>query len=79
MTEVVVLRAPPSLLALIAAASVAGCNAYPYGTRGYDYGPSFDRVPGYQPGYAYRSQATEAKWDYYRNYQGSFRAPPEKP
>jgi hypothetical protein len=69
----------PALLAIAVAATAAGCNPYPYGTRGYDYGPSFERVPGYQPGYAYRPASGDSKWDYYRNYQGSFRTPPEKP
>jgi len=61
------------------AATAAGCNAYPYGSSRYDYGPSLDRVPGYQPGYANKSAAADrSKWDYYRNYQGSLHPGPEK-
>ena len=73
------MRATRCLLALVVTATAAGCNAYPYGSGRYDYGPSFDRVPGYQPGYAYKSAAADgSKWDYYRNYQGSLHPGPEK-
>jgi hypothetical protein len=72
------MRAPSCVLAIVVAATAAGCDRYPYGTRGYDYGPSFDRVPGYQPGYTYKSAADGSKWDYYRNYQGTLHPGPEK-
>jgi hypothetical protein len=62
------------VLALVAAAAAAaGCNMYPYGSSKYDYGPSFDKVPGYQPGYGHDSQ-----WDYYRNYRGNVKPPADK-
>jgi hypothetical protein len=73
------MRAAACVLTVALAATATGCDSSPYGTRGYDYGPSFDRVPGYQPGYAYKSAADGSKWDYYRNYQGSFRKGPEQP
>ena len=43
---------PPGDTAAVAAATVAACQSYPYGSSRYDYGPGFERVPGYQPGQA---------------------------
>jgi len=73
------MRLAAFVLALVAAATAAGCNASPYGTRGYDYGPSFDRVPGYQAGSgsAPTDRSAASKWDYYRNYRGSLHPGPE--
>ncbi len=73
------MRAASCLLAIVVAAAAAACDPYPYGTRGYDYGPSFDRVPGYQPGSGSASagSSSASKWDYYRNYQGSFHRGPQ--
>ena len=65
------------VLAAAVAATAAGCNPYPYGSRGYDYGPSFSRVPGYQTGSAYGSSSDSSKWDYYRNYRGNPHPGPE--
>jgi hypothetical protein len=54
---------------------MAACQPYSYGTSRYDYGPSFERVPGYQPGQPYGSSSSRS--DYYRNYQGSHHPGPE--
>lgn len=71
------MRAARCVLAAVVAATSASCNSYPYGSSRYDYGPSFERVPGYQPtGQPYTS--SWSRWDYYRNYQGSNRPGPEK-
>jgi len=68
------MRAPACVLAAIAAATVAACQPYSYGSSRYDYGPSFERVPGYQP--SQDSGSPSAKGDYYRNYQGSLHPRP---
>ena len=76
------MRVGPCVLAVLAAmvaATAAGCDPYPYGSRGYDYGPNFGRVPGYRPGSAYGSSSDSPKWDYYRNYRGSLHPGPETP
>ena len=69
------MRAAASLLAVVVATTVAACQSYPYGSSRYDYGPSFERVPGYQPGQAYSPSAS--KGVSYRNYQGSLHPGPE--
>jgi hypothetical protein len=69
------MRAAACILAAVVTATVAACQSYPYGSSRYDYGPSFERVPGYQPGQAYSSSSS--KWVSYRNYQGSFHPRPE--
>jgi hypothetical protein len=71
------MRAPACvrvLAVVAAAAAAAGCN-YPYGSSSYDYGPSFQRAPGYQPGY---TSAYETQWANYRNYRGAVKPLPEK-
>ncbi len=68
------MRAAPCVLAAIVAATLASCQTYPYASSRYD--PSFERVPGYQPGQGYSSGWS--RWDYYRNYQGSLHPGPEK-
>jgi hypothetical protein len=69
------MRLAACVLAAVVAVTVAACQPYPYGSSRYDYGPSFERVPGYQPGQTYGSSAS--KGDYYRNYQGSLHPGPE--
>jgi hypothetical protein len=64
------------VLALVLAATAAACS-YSYGSSKYDYGPSFERVPGYQPGYGSSTSST-SKYDDWRNYQGSFHHGPEQ-
>ncbi len=66
------MRSAPWVLAALVAATAAGC-AY---TRRPDLTPSFERVPGYEPGQA--SWSSASKWDYYRNYAGTDRPGPEK-
>jgi hypothetical protein len=73
------MKVGPCVLAVLAAATATGCNPNPYGSRGYDYGPSFDRVPGYQPGSFNGTSSDLSKWDYYRNYRGSSHPGPESP
>jgi len=64
------MRKAPWVLAAAVAATAAGCQT----SSRYD--PSFERVPGYQPGQA--NSSDWSKWDYYRSYQGSFHPGPEK-
>ena len=61
-------RACVRVLAAVAviAAVAAGCNSYPYGSSKHDYGPSFERSPGYTPGSG-SSPSSESQYDYYRN------------
>jgi hypothetical protein len=54
------------------AVTAAGCSY----SRRADYDPTFERVPGYEPGDA--SWSSASKWDYYRNYPGSGHPGPEK-
>ena len=70
------MRAVTCVLAMVVAVTVAACQSYPYGSSRYDYGPSFERVPGYQPSQSDRSSAS--KRDDYRNYKGSLHPGPEK-
>ncbi len=70
------MRAARCVLAAMVTATLASCEIYPYGSSRYDYEPSFERVPGYQPGQGYTSGWS--KWDYYRNYQGSLHPGREK-
>ena len=65
------IRKAPWVFAAVVAATVAGCTY-----SRHDYDPSFERVPGYEPGQA--SWSSSSKWDYYRNYPGSNRPGPEK-
>ena len=73
------------MLGLALAGAAAGC-ADPYYGNGYRYGPNY-----YGPNYAYASGGYyppprtysdryyySSKWDYYRNYQGSFHPGPEQ-
>jgi len=69
------MQAPTWVLAVVVAAAAAGCE--PYGSSVYDYGPSFERLAGPQPGYGYTS-AYLSQWDYYRNYRGAVKPLPEK-
>jgi len=69
------MRATACILTAVAAATVAACQSYPHGSSRYDYGPSFERVPGYQPGQADGSSSSKSA--YYRNYQGSLHPGPE--
>ena len=69
------MRATACVLATVLIATAAACQSYPYGSSRYDYGPSFQRVPGYQPGQDSGSSASRS--DYYRNYQGSLHPGPE--
>jgi hypothetical protein len=69
------MRTTACLLVTALTATVGACQPYSYGSSRYDYGPSFQRVPGYQPGHAAGSSAP--KWDYDRNYQGSLHPGPE--
>jgi hypothetical protein len=71
------MRAVACVLAVAAAATVAACELHPYGSSRYDYGPSFERVPGYQPGQSDRSSSSRA--DDYRNYQGIHPGPEKYP
>jgi hypothetical protein len=75
------MRVKTGVLAVLAvvAATAAGCDRYSYGSSGYDYGPSFGRVRGYQPGSDYGSSSSSSKWDYYRNYRGNLHPGPETP
>ena len=76
------MRVGPCVLTVLAAALAAtavSCDPYPYGSSRHDYGPSFDRVPGYQPGSSYGSSSDSSKWDYYRNYRGNLHPGPESP
>jgi len=70
------MRAVACVLAIAVAATAAACLPYPYGSSRYDYGPSFERVPGYQPSQSDRSSSSRR--DDYRNYQGSLHPGPEK-
>jgi len=65
------------LAAVAATAAAAGCNPYPYGSSKHDYGPSFERSPGYTPGSG-SSPSNESQYDYYRNYRGAVKPPEEK-
>jgi hypothetical protein len=66
------------VLAVVAAtAAAAGCNSYPYGSSKHDYGPSFERSPGYTPGSGARP-AGASQDDYNRNYRGAVKPPEEK-
>jgi hypothetical protein len=69
------MRAAACVLTAVVAATAAACQPYSYGTSRYDYGPSFERVPGYQPGQA---DGPASSRDYYRDYQGSLHPGPEK-
>jgi hypothetical protein len=71
-------RACVRVLTVVAATvAAAGCNSYPYGSSKYDYGPSFERSPGYTPGSG-SSSANESQYDYYRNYRGAVKPPADK-
>ena len=64
------------LAAVAATIAAAGCN-HPYGSNKYDYGPSFERSPGYTPGSGSRP-ASASQDDYNRNYRGAVKPPEEK-
>ena len=65
------------LAAVAATVAAAGCNSYPYGSSKHDYGPSFERSPGYTPGGG-SSPSTESQYDYYRNYRGAVKPPADQ-
>jgi hypothetical protein len=81
------------VIAVVLAATAAGCaDPYYSGTRygyspGYSYNYAYGR-PGYSPNYAYAPQYSNetpasryagysSKWDYYRNYGGTYHPGPE--
>ena len=74
------MRAAPCVLAAVLALTATGCTYY---DRGYGYGP-----PGSSPNYAYAPQYSNetpasrygyySKWDYYRNYGGTYHPGPEQ-
>lgn len=77
------MRVASCVLALVLAGFVAGCGSYYYDR--YGYGPSYAYAPA--PGYYYRSGYSypppdryyySSRWDYYRNYNGSFHPGPER-
>jgi hypothetical protein len=65
------------LAAVAAIAAAAGCNSYPYGSSKYDYGPSFERSPGYTPGRG-SNPSNASQYDDYRNYRGAVKPPADK-
>ena len=71
------MRAVGCVLAVVVAATASACQSYPYGSSKYDYGPSFERVPGYQPGQGNRASSSEGDDD--RNYQGIHPGPEKTP
>ena len=76
------MRIAPCMLAAVLALTAAGCTYYDRG-YGYRYGP-----PGPSPNYAYAPQYSNetpdtrysysSKWDYYRNYGGTYHPGPEQ-
>jgi hypothetical protein len=83
----IVMRLVPCILAVTLAGAVSGCGSY-Y-SRTYEPGPSYAYAPapGYSPNYAYAPQYSNetpasrygysSKWDYYRNYGGTYHPGPE--
>ena len=77
------MRLAPYVLAVVLAATAAGCTS-PYYRDGRSYGYS----PGYSPNYAYAPQYSNetpasrygysSRWDYYRNYGGTYHPGPER-
>ena len=74
-------RLAPCAIALVLAGTAAGCaDPYYYGNGyRYGYGPNYAYASGgyYPPTYSDRYYYN-SKWDYYRNYQGSFHPGPER-
>jgi len=68
------------VLALVLAATAAGCAEPYYGSARYGYGPNYAYAPyGYYPSSSYSDRyAYSSRWDYYRNYNGSFHPGPER-
>jgi hypothetical protein len=89
----IAMRIAPCVLAVVLAVTAAGCARYEY-DRGYAYGsPGYSTSyvygpPGYSPNYAYAPQYSNetpasrygyySKWDYYRNYGGTYHPGPEQ-
>ena len=82
------MRIAPCVLAAVLAVTASGCARYEY-DRGYAYGPSYAyAAPGNSPNYAYAPQYSNetpasrygyySKWDYYRNYGGTYHPGPEQ-
>jgi len=74
------MRYAPVVLVAVVAATAAGCS-YSDGTRyGYSTGPNYAYAP--QPYYGYSTPASRyngysSRWDYYRNYGGTYHPGPE--
>ena len=77
------MRFAPCVLAVVLAATAAGCADPYYSGNRYGY------RPGYSPNYAYAPQYSNetpdtryagysSKWDYYRNYGGTYHPGPEQ-
>jgi len=82
------MRVAPFIAAAVLVGSVTGCGAsYSDGYR-YGYTPQYVYAPQpayYAPQYVYAPEPVyygstynyDSKWDYYRNYNGSFHPGPE--
>jgi hypothetical protein len=79
--------APCVLVAVLAAATVAGCADPYYRGTSYGYSPQYayaypsDRYYGdrnYGTPYYGSYHGYTSKWDYYRNYQGNVKPGPEQ-
>jgi hypothetical protein len=85
----IVKRVAPWILAVALAGAMSGCGSY-Y-SRTYETGPSYAYAPapGYSSNYAYAPQYSNetpasrydgysSKWDYSRNYGGTYHPGPEQ-